>query len=58
MTNVPPSYRHQSTDLHCRSIDWFLYDGERWTLMFKRIINSQKRVYFTELLEDLREVCQ
>ena len=22
-----PSYRHQPNDLHCKSIDWFLYDG-------------------------------
>ena len=21
-----PSYRNQSTDLHCKPIDWFLYD--------------------------------
>ena len=23
-----PSYRNQSINLHCKSIDWFLYDGE------------------------------
>ena len=22
------SYRNQSTDLLCKSMDWFLYDGE------------------------------
>ena len=27
------SYRNQSIDLHCKSIDWFLYDGEHWSLM-------------------------
>ena len=27
------SYRNQSIDLHCRSIDWFLYDGQDWSLM-------------------------
>ena len=21
-------YRNQSTDLHCKSIEWFLYDGD------------------------------
>ena len=26
------SYRNQSVDLHCKSIDWFLYDGEQWWL--------------------------
>ena len=24
---VLPSYRNQSTDLHSKSIDWFLYEG-------------------------------
>ena len=24
---VLPSYRHQSIDLLCKSIDWFLYEG-------------------------------
>ena len=28
-----PSYRNQSIDLHCKSIDWFLHDGEHWSLM-------------------------
>ena len=23
-----PSYRNQSINLHCKSLDWFLYDGE------------------------------
>ena len=27
-----PTYRNQSTDLHSKSIDWFLYDGEHWSL--------------------------
>ena len=22
-----PSYRNQSINLHCKSIDWFLYEG-------------------------------
>ena len=26
MAKLPP-YRNQSVDLHCKSIDWFLYDG-------------------------------
>ena len=21
------TYRHQSIDLHCKSVDWFLYEG-------------------------------
>ena len=24
---VLPSYKNQSTDLLCKSVDWFLYDG-------------------------------
>ena len=28
-----PSYRNQSVDLYCKSIDWFLYDEEDWSLM-------------------------
>ena len=28
-----PSYRNQSIDLHFMSIDWFLYDGEHWSVM-------------------------
>ena len=27
------SYRNHSIDLHCKSIDWFLYDGEHGSLM-------------------------
>ena len=27
------SKRNQSIDLYCKSIDWFLYDGEHWSLM-------------------------
>ena len=26
-TKCSQSYRNQSTDLHCKSIHWFLYDG-------------------------------
>ena len=28
-----PSYRNESIDLHFISIDWFLYDGEHWSVM-------------------------
>ena len=28
-----PSYRNQSNDLHCKIIDWFLYDREYWSIM-------------------------
>ena len=28
---VLPSYRNQSTDLHSKSIDWFLYEGNSGT---------------------------
>ena len=28
-----PSYRNQSNDLQSRSIEWFLCDGEHWSLM-------------------------
>ena len=27
-----PSYRNQSIDLRCKSIDWFLYDGKHWVV--------------------------
>ena len=27
------SYRNQSIDLLCKLIDWFLYDGEHWSLI-------------------------
>ena len=33
MTNIPAPYRNKSIDLQWKSIDWFLYDGERWSLM-------------------------
>ena len=26
-------FRNQSIDLQCKLIDWFLYDGEHWSLM-------------------------
>ena len=28
-----PSYRNQSIDLQSKLIDWFLYDGEHWSLI-------------------------
>ena len=28
-----PSYRNQPIDLLYKLIDWFLFDGEHWTLM-------------------------
>ena len=31
-TNVS-HHINQSTDVQCKSIDWFLYDGEHWPLM-------------------------
>ena len=33
---VLPSYRSQSIDLHSKSIDWFLYEGNTDTLWVKR----------------------
>ena len=33
MANVPDRIRNQSTDLHGKSIDWFLYDGNHLSLM-------------------------
>ena len=30
-----PSYRNQSIDLHSKSIDWFLYEGNTGTLCVK-----------------------
>ena len=32
-TSVPPSYRNQSMLLQSKSIDWFLYYWEHWSLM-------------------------
>ena len=28
-----PSSTNQSIDLHCKSVSWFLYDGEHWSLI-------------------------
>ena len=28
-----PSHRNQPVDLQSKSIDWFLYDREHWSLM-------------------------
>ena len=30
-THVP--HHIETSELHCKSIDWFLYDGEQWPLM-------------------------
>ena len=32
-TNVPHHIETSQLILHCKSIDWFLYDGEHWSLM-------------------------
>ena len=35
-----PSYRNQSIDLFCKSVDWFLYDGnfgETFIIFFKAL---------------------
>ena len=32
------SFKNQSIDLLCKSIDWFLYDGEHWSLMGKVLL--------------------
>ena len=34
-TNVPHHIEtsQMSDDLYCKSVDWFLYDGEHWLLM-------------------------
>ena len=38
-----PLNRNQSAELQCRSIGWFLYDREHWSLMgkFKTCIRTQ-----------------
>ena len=28
-----PSYRNELIDLFCKTIDWFLHDGQHWSLM-------------------------
>ena len=33
---VLPSYVNQSTDLLCKSIDWFLYEGNTGTYGIKK----------------------
>ena len=35
---VLPSYRNQSTDLHIKSIDWFLYEGNTETEWVKVVL--------------------
>ena len=37
MTEVPISYRNQSTDLLYKSMDWFLHDGD---LRHKRVTDK------------------
>ena len=36
-----PSYRNQSIDLQCKSIDSFLYDGEHWSLMVNEVLMGE-----------------
>ena len=30
-----PSYKNQSTNLQCKSVDWFLDEGQNWSLWVK-----------------------
>ena len=41
-----PSHRNQSIDLQCKSIDWFLYDGEHWSLLGKQ--RNRKVITFSK----------
>ena len=44
-----PSYRNQSVDLLCKSIDWFLYDGNigRYRVnLYKNVIHKANEKMF------------
>ena len=45
-----PSYRNQSVHFYCKSIDWFLYDGEHWSLMGERWLSL---TFFKSILKIL-----
>ena len=48
-----PSYRNQSIDLLCKSIDWFLYEGNTGTKWLKQMfcLNNIRLVrYYVNLL--------
>ena len=41
-----PPYRNQSIDLHVKSIDWFLHEGNTGTQWVKHVINVGRHVDF------------
>ena len=43
---VLPPYRNQSIDLHVKSIDWFLHEGNTGTQWVKHVINVGRHVDF------------
>ena len=45
MTVLPP-YRNQSIDLHSKSIDWFLHEGNIGTQWVRHVINVGRHVDF------------
>ena len=50
MTNIPAPYRNKSIDLQWKSIDWFLYDRERWSLMdYIRVIFIRVNPFLSNL---------
>ena len=48
---VLSSYRNQSIDLHCKSIDWFLYEGNTriyWVNVRTNRMESTKSTFYEE----------
>ena len=46
---VLPWYRNQSIDLHSKSIDWFLYEGNTSICCVKTNYNDDFKIYFNSL---------
>ena len=47
--SVLPSYRNQSIDLHSKSIDWFLYEGNTGIHGLTQIIAMTPEIYVTTI---------
>ena len=61
------SYRNQSIDLHCKSIDWFLYEcniGQIWVIwteelvQFKNLLSHLYSPVQRGALQDIKEIKQ
>ena len=51
---VFPSYRNQSTDLHSKSIDWFLYEGNTDTPVKSTRKSKTSEVYLIKFMKEMR----